>query len=135
MAGRELLWDVKHNSRLRPLLKHIEDDQRRELVQRLLDKFQEKTEPLLPKLRSQVIFNDLNPDNVLIFDGTDRVSGFIDFGDIVYSPLVVDIAVGAAYLLGCMFFYESSLKLFENFILLRIYFIVNFFIGNLFYDN
>jgi Ser/Thr protein kinase RdoA (MazF antagonist) len=46
-----------------------------------------------------VIYNDLNPSNLLVDpDDPARIFGIIDFGDMVYSPLVVDVAVGAAYL-------------------------------------
>ena len=54
--------------------------------------------PQLGQLRSQVIHNDMNPSNVLV-DGNDvnRVTGVIDFGDMVFSQLVNDAAVAAAY--------------------------------------
>jgi len=49
-------------------------------------------------LRSQVIHNDMNPGNVLV-DHADanRVTGVIDFGDMVFSRLVNDVAVAGAY--------------------------------------
>src|SRR5207237_6962265 len=65
-AGRELLWDVKHLSRLRPMLPHIEEGSRRELVARVIDRFEERVAPVLPSLRAQVVHGDLALGNVLI---------------------------------------------------------------------
>jgi Ser/Thr protein kinase RdoA (MazF antagonist) len=57
--------------------------------------------PRLPDLRWQVIHNDLNPHNVVVApDDTDRVSGILDFGDMVHTPLVCDVAIAASYQLG-----------------------------------
>ena len=54
--------------------------------------------PALPHLRTQVIHNDLNAHNVVV-DPADpaRVTGVLDFGDMIRSPLVCDIAVAASY--------------------------------------
>ena len=49
----------------------------------------------LEKLRRSVIHGDANDYNVLV-DG-DEVVGFIDFGDIVYSYTVGDLAIAIAY--------------------------------------
>jgi len=56
---------------------------------------------MLPSLRAQVIHNDFNPHNVLVDAiADDRIAGVIDFGDVVRSPLVQDLAVAAAYQIG-----------------------------------
>jgi hydroxylysine kinase len=97
-AGHELLWDLKHAARLRELLVHIADKDRRALATRFLDSFEANALPVLPKLRAQVIHNDFNPHNVLVnVDDTARVSGILDFGDIVHAPLINEVAVGASY--------------------------------------
>src|SRR5207249_908544 len=60
---------------------------------------------LLPGLRRSVIHGDANDYNVLVEDGPDlatrcrRVVGIIDFGDMVHSCTVGNLAVGAAYAL------------------------------------
>jgi 4-aminobutyrate aminotransferase-like enzyme/Ser/Thr protein kinase RdoA (MazF antagonist) len=100
-AGHVLLWDLKHAARLRPLLVHVDDAAQRRRIAALLDRFERRVLPVLPALRAQVIHNDLNRDNVLV-DPADRerVTAILDFGDAVHSPLIVDLAVGAAYQLG-----------------------------------
>lgn len=97
-AGHELLWDIKHASRTRELLEHTRSPGDRELCERTLDNFERLT-PALAALRKQVIHNDLNPHNVLVDpDDADRVTGIIDFGDMVYAPLINEVAVASAYL-------------------------------------
>ena len=100
-AGHVLLWDLKHALRLRPLLGHVDDAVQRRRISDLLDRFEADVAPALPGLRAQIIHNDYNRDNVLI-DPADpeHVTGILDFGDAAHSPLVVDLAVGAAYHLG-----------------------------------
>jgi Ser/Thr protein kinase RdoA (MazF antagonist) len=45
-----------------------------------------------------VIHNDLNFHNVVVAaDAPEEVAGILDFGDMVRSPLVCDVAVAAAY--------------------------------------
>jgi Ser/Thr protein kinase RdoA (MazF antagonist) len=49
-------------------------------------------------LRAQVVHNDLNLHNVLVDPhDTATVAGVLDFGDIVRTQLVNDVAIGAAY--------------------------------------
>src|SRR5207244_1488242 len=38
-AGRELLWDLRHTAKLRPLLGSIADARRRRLVEHVLDRY------------------------------------------------------------------------------------------------
>jgi Ser/Thr protein kinase RdoA (MazF antagonist) len=100
-AGHELMWDMKHASRLRGLLVHMRDPAQRALAARVLDRFEAHVLPVLPALRAQVIHNDLNPHNVLVAPGDhERIAGIIDFGDMVHAPLVNSVAVTAAYQLA-----------------------------------
>lgn len=100
-AEHDLLWDTKHASRLRPLARAIDDERLRGLVEQQLDIFDRNVVPVLGRLRSQVVHNDLNPHNVLVDPADhDRVSGILDFGDMVWTPLVIDVAVAASYQIG-----------------------------------
>ena len=100
-SGHELLWDLQHAQRLRPLLRHIDDGELRGLVERALDNFEEHALPRLPTLRAQVIHNDLNPHNVIVDAAhPERLRNILDFGDMVHAPLVNDLGVAAAYQLG-----------------------------------
>lgn len=96
-GGRTLLWDLTHLSELRDRVHHL-DPAQRSLVESELDRFDENVAPVLRNLRAQIIHNDLNPDNLLV-EPTDpnQIVGIIDFGDMVHAPLIVDLAVAAAY--------------------------------------
>ena len=94
-----LLWDMQRASQLRNLLVHVDEPELLDAVTRCLNDFDNIALPELGKLRSQVIHNDLNPGNALVYpDNHCRVSGIIDFGDMVHGPLIVNVAVAASYL-------------------------------------
>lgn len=96
-ARQDLLWDIRHAARLRPLLPFIAEDLRG-LSTATLDAFEAEALPHLPDCRWQVVHNDLNPHNVLVApDDPTRIAGVLDFGDMVETPLVCDAAVAACY--------------------------------------
>ena len=90
-ARRVLLWDVRHALQLRPLLVDIEDPERRALVARTLDRFEERVAPAFDRLRAQVIHGDVTLDNVVVDDAY-QVNGLLDFGDMSHTALVVDLS-------------------------------------------
>ena len=94
-ADYEILWDITHVLKLRPLLTHLPDRARTAQVERVLDRFEARVAPVLPGLRAQVIHGDMSLDNVLLDDDL-RVSGIVDFGDMTHAPLVCDLAVAVA---------------------------------------
>jgi Ser/Thr protein kinase RdoA (MazF antagonist) len=93
-----LLWDIQRAVGLRPLLAHIADAELRAVVGGCLDDFEVRVLPQLAALRHQVIHSDFNPGNVLINDDAQELAGVIDFGDMLYAPLIVDVAIAASYL-------------------------------------
>ncbi|MBI2256870.1 MAG: phosphotransferase [Proteobacteria bacterium] len=100
-AGHELVWDIKHAGRLRQYLPYIEGDDRRALVERVLTAFDRHVQPVMSSLRWQFVHSDLNPSNVLVTkERPDEVAGVLDFGDMVHTPLINDLAVAASYQLG-----------------------------------
>ena len=88
-AGRVILWDLKHLDELRPNLARVTDDDHRARVERALDRYDRFVSPALPRLRAQVIHNDLTLDNLLFENG--RVSGIVDFGDMAHTALICDL--------------------------------------------
>lgn len=97
-AGHFLQWDIKHAAGLRPLLHHIENPEQRHLAEHFLDRFDEHAAPAMPHLRRQIVHNDLNPYNVLVAaNDYERVTGIFDFGDMVETPLINDVAIAASY--------------------------------------
>jgi 4-aminobutyrate aminotransferase-like enzyme len=53
--------------------------------------------PLLATLRQSAIHGDLNDYNVLVDGKSQRVTGIVDFGDMVFSHTVNDLAIAMAY--------------------------------------
>jgi Ser/Thr protein kinase RdoA (MazF antagonist) len=95
------LWDMKRAAGLRDLLVYIEEPELKQLIGQTLDRFVAKLQPALSTLRTQVIHNDMNCGNVLMDKKhPDRISGLIDFGDLIKSPLIIDLAVAASYQLS-----------------------------------
>ena len=100
-AYRELQWDLacgravidRHQSRLTNVALT-------ETIGTLVARFDRHITPLLPTLPCSVIHNDLNDNNVLVGGemGRDqRVVGVIDFGDMLYSYTIGELAIAAAY--------------------------------------
>jgi hydroxylysine kinase len=99
-SNYSLLWDIKGAVKLFALLENIEDDLLFTICQQRLQIFEKFTKPALINVRSQVIYNDLHSSNVLVDpEEPERLTGIIDFGDIVKSPLIIDVAVASAYLI------------------------------------
>jgi 4-aminobutyrate aminotransferase-like enzyme/Ser/Thr protein kinase RdoA (MazF antagonist) len=97
-AGRDLLWNLEHTPRLRPLLGAIEEIDRRAMVTRVIDAFEERVAPRWVHLRGQIVHADFTLGNVLL-DDDDRIAAIVDFGDCAYSAQVADFAVDLASLL------------------------------------
>jgi Ser/Thr protein kinase RdoA (MazF antagonist) len=68
-------------------------EEHRARSRRIISDFCNNHLPTLEKLRCQVIHGDAHPFNTLTHDGA--LSGIIDFGDMLYGPLVLDISTAA----------------------------------------
>ncbi len=98
---RPLLWNMMDApevlDRFKPL---IRDPEKLNLINYFENRFVAKVYPLKDQLRFGAIHNDVNDNNIIV-DGASpweqRVKGVIDYGDMVYSWIVVDPAVASAY--------------------------------------
>ena len=96
-ADHELLWNIKHTPRLKKYLSYIPDQEHRQIVSYFLDRFDRNVLPIIPKLRAQILHNDLVPDNILVAqDDPGKIVGIIDFGDMAHTALVIDLATTIA---------------------------------------
>lgn len=100
-SSRFLHFDLKRFGDLRPLLSNVQAVQTRRDVELTLDSFDGFVGPALKATRQQVVHHDLNADNLLV-DPSDAgyVTGILDFGDMVHSSLVGDLAVSMSYAVG-----------------------------------
>ncbi|MES0808931.1 aminotransferase class III-fold pyridoxal phosphate-dependent enzyme [Roseibium sp. SCPC15] len=97
-AKRIYNWDIARADSHIENLQFIDDDTKRQAVGETLQQFADELLPRLKSCARQVIHNDANDYNVLL-DENGQVSGLLDFGDMVESYRVVEIAVAAAYAL------------------------------------
>jgi Ser/Thr protein kinase RdoA (MazF antagonist) len=97
-AKHELLWDISNASKLRDRLIHIADNDLRSLATEFLAVFESQVLPVQRRQRRQVVHNDFNPHNVLV-DPADpsRITAVLDFGDMVETSLINDVAIAASY--------------------------------------
>lgn len=99
-ARRPLKWDLTAPQWIADHLGRIADPQRRALAEQALVAWERDVRPALSALRTAVVHNDANDHNVLVTadsDGVPRVSGIIDFGDVIESAAVADLAIAMTY--------------------------------------
>jgi 4-aminobutyrate aminotransferase-like enzyme/Ser/Thr protein kinase RdoA (MazF antagonist) len=89
-AKRGLKWDLTRAAWIRGYIHHIEDPQRRVLVERVLASL-----PDLSRVPYAMLHGDINDHNIVVADGA--VVGFIDFGDLHYGPAVCELAIACTY--------------------------------------
>jgi len=117
---REFYWDLARGVSLcRELAPSIADERMRALVGGLLDRIEVQDAPRFARLRRAAVHNDPNDYNVLVdlrpaaelppeggsytspnhvASGFSRkITGILDFGDIVHSYAIADLAIAAAY--------------------------------------
>lgn len=99
-ADHVLLWDIKQFPRLAPLIAALPTELRAE-VGSFREHFEARVAPRLAGLPAQVVHGDFNLHNLLA-DPADpsRLTGILDFGDMVRTYRICDLAVSAAYLVG-----------------------------------
>lgn len=92
-AQRDLLWDLATASRTRPLIEDLGASRDTRLLSHYLDQFESSVDGRLQSMRTQVVHNDLNSNNTLLT--SDGKIGVLDFGDMVRTQIVNDLAVAA----------------------------------------
>lgn len=95
-ARHHLQWDVRHCGGLAPFLADL-DPELHPLVAPFVQEFDSRFGAALSAGRWQVCHNDLNPHNVLTNEIGTEVTGVLDFGDMVETPLICDLGVTASY--------------------------------------
>jgi len=95
--GQAGLWDMQDAFQLSCLLPHVDSEKVRNHARAVLTRFDESVITALRALPGQAIHNDANPENILI-DPDGYISGFIDFGDALKAPRIIDVATAASYL-------------------------------------
>lgn len=101
-AYRYWHWDLKNAADLIPYTEKITDARKRSIAEYFFLQFETGILPLLPKLRKSVIHNDANDHNILTESkGSNgaEISGIIDFGDMVHTYTICELAIACAYIM------------------------------------
>jgi len=103
---RDFYWDLANARRIVAEHRGLEADRALgDAIDAAMRKFDAHTAPALAALPRAAVHGDLNDHNVLVNRDADperchqRIAGFVDFGDMVHSYAVGDLAIALAYLL------------------------------------
>jgi 4-aminobutyrate aminotransferase-like enzyme/Ser/Thr protein kinase RdoA (MazF antagonist) len=97
--ARSFKWNLIEAGWVTPHLGLIDGEHRR-IVERIRDDFEARLRPALAGLPPVPIHNDINDYNILVAldaDRLPRISGLIDFGDMVATPAICELAIAGAY--------------------------------------
>ncbi|HKO77546.1 MAG TPA: aminotransferase class III-fold pyridoxal phosphate-dependent enzyme [Flavobacterium sp.] len=92
---RQYTWDISRASDANDKLKYIKNHEKRRIASYFLLQFDTEVLPQIHSLRHAYVHNDANDYNILV-DET-NVTGLIDFGDMVYTALINNLAVACTY--------------------------------------
>ena len=104
-ARRALKWDLAAAGWIAEYVDRVRDVEQRTRVERIIGHYTTDVQPKLATTRRGVVHNDANDYNILVDlngaarkgDGALAPSGIIDFGDVLYSHPVCDLAIAVAY--------------------------------------
>jgi len=93
-------WDIGNGLVLRPQMQELLPADVRQLVAPALQRLEHEIYPRLQDMRAQVIHHDGHGANLLRASvSCEDIVGVIDFGDMIYGPLIFELAVSGAHLL------------------------------------
>lgn len=95
-------WDLKNAIDLNEYTELIADRKTRRLVECFLLQYETGVLTKLRGLRESVIHNDANDHNILVSqlrNNDYQITGIIDFGDMVYSYTICELAIACAYVM------------------------------------
>lgn len=102
-ADRAMIWDLRGAASLiTENLDAIHGAGRREVLVRILERYAAVVQPRAGELRESLIYNDANPANLHVDPGrmkggAPHLVGVVDFGDVIRSWTVANLAVACAY--------------------------------------
>lgn len=105
-AHRIHQWDLAQTESIETFMHGLTDSKQRQLVQQVVDEFRERVKPKISQLRHGILQADFNDANIIVQDG--KLAGVIDFGDMVYSARVNDVAIALAYAMLTSYGRDSS---------------------------
>jgi ethanolamine-phosphate phospho-lyase len=95
VQARKYPWNIENTLLNEDFIADISDPRDRKIIAYFMMQFRENVLSVLPKLRKSIIHGDANDQNVLTKKG--KVYAIIDFGDMVYSAIINEVAVAISY--------------------------------------
>lgn len=92
---RHYTWDISTARDTHYKLAYIKSHEGRRIVDYFLLQFESEVLPILSSLRHSYVHNDANDYNILVKEHD--VIGLIDFGDMVYTATINNLAVACTY--------------------------------------
>lgn len=90
-------WDLRNALDAEPFLSYIPNASDKNIAAYFLNLFRTFVIPNFSKLRMSVIHNDPNDYNLFVTEDQKNISGIIDFGDMVHSYTVNNLAIAISY--------------------------------------
>ena len=101
-AYRDFYWDLcRSESEIQNRLDFVNDAEQNELLRSLTDQMHSVVNPLRDELPKSIIHGDLNDYNLIVETGLDLTNakfGAIDFGDMLHSWSINDLAICLGYI-------------------------------------
>ena len=100
-VGHSQQWDLAHGHIVCQNALQLLDDTQRQIVDGFLERYRQHVLPSLGELPRSVIHSDANDYNVLVDNAENptTIVGLIDFGDLMLTHTVNELAIAAAYAL------------------------------------
>ncbi|KAA3624948.1 MAG: aminotransferase class III-fold pyridoxal phosphate-dependent enzyme [Bacteroidetes bacterium] len=98
-AHRFYKWNPSETLFSKKYRKYITEPGRVEIADHFWGLFEQVAKPKLPELRKSVNYNDAHEHNLLVNLDLQKpeITGVIDFGDVLYSEVVNEVAIACAY--------------------------------------
>ena len=96
-AIRDMPWDLANTLQIENKLEYLASNERREDVHIIMEAFKSVCLCAWEDLPKSIIHNDANDNNILLDASELKVSGLIDFGDIVKSATICELATACCY--------------------------------------
>ena len=94
--ARDWEWSLESYTICKDRIAHIPQAKDQNLVRYFIQQYESCVLPKFRQLRKSTLHNDANEWNILM--AGEQVCGLIDFGDMTYSHLINEVAIGAVYI-------------------------------------
>lgn len=95
----DFLWNLDNVLSCEAYISDIASDDNRRIVKSYFERYRRHVMQSVPSLRSAVIHNDINDNNIIVSEDGKSVAAVIDFGDMVFASQINELATALAYAL------------------------------------